>query len=264
MATVYKTLSLESKLEGQVQVLGINRPEALNALNSELLKELGSALEQLEADKNLRVLIITGMGEKAFVAGADIKEMENYDSTQALLMATEGQKVFNRIQDFSRPVIAAVNGFALGGGLELALSCDFIMASEKAKLGLPEVSLGLIPGYGGTQRLSRVVGKAWARRLTLTGEMLTAEKAKEIGLVTEVFPAEGLMLAVTNVATTIASRSPIALRLAKNAINDGFETSLIEGLELEAQNFAKAFSTQDHNEGIRAFLEKRKANFTGN
>lgn len=259
----FETLSLKSEAEGQVQVLSLNRPQALNALNQQLLSELDLALNTLEEDQALRVLIITGEGEKAFVAGADIREMQNHSSAQAEQMALKGQSLFNRIQNFRLPVIAAVNGFALGGGLELALACDFIVASENAKLGLPEVSLGLIPGYGGTQRLSRSVGKAWARRLTLTGEMIDATTAYTIGLVTEVVSRDRLSARSIELAQTIAARSPKALHLAKRAINEGAEMELGEGLRLESKLFGESFSTEDHNEGIAAFIEKRRPQFKG-
>lgn len=259
----YECIRLQAEAEGQIQVLTLTRPQALNALNQQLLKELDQVLTVLQEDTRLRCLVVTGEGEKAFVAGADIREMQNHDASRAHSMAKSGQSVFDRLSSFKCPVVAAVNGFALGGGLELALACDFILASENAKLGLPEVSLGLIPGYGGTQRLSRVVGKAWARRLTLTGEMLNAAKALEIGLVTEVVNQDQLLNRSLELAKLMASRAPKALYWARQAVNEGAETSIEEGLKLEAKLFSETFKTDDHNEGIAAFVEKRKANFEG-
>jgi enoyl-CoA hydratase len=236
----------------------------MNALNAQVIRDLDEALSALDNMTECRAVILTGSGGKAFVAGADIKEMENYGESEAREMAERGQRVFDRLENFSKPVIAAVNGFALGGGLELALSCDFMLASEKARLGLPEVSLGLIPGYGGTQRLSRVVGKAWARRLILTGEMIDAGQARDIGLVTETFAPEALMPAALHLAALIASRAPLALHWAKRAVNEGFEMEQVKGLELERRFFAETFKTEDHHEGIAAFVGKRRPEFTGN
>lgn len=259
----YETLHVRREADGKIQILTLSRPEALNALNAQLLKDLDQVLNVLQEDEGLRVLVLTGEGTKAFVAGADIKEMEKHTEAQAFQMAEKGQRLLDRLQNFKCPVIAAVNGFALGGGLELALACDFIIASDNAKMGLPEVGLGLIPGYGGTQRLARSVGKAWARRLTLTGEMISAQQAQSIGLVTEVVAPEELMKTALKTAEMISAKAPKALQWARQAINEGFEVTQAQGLKLEAELFAKTFATRDHNEGIQAFLEKRKPQFQG-
>lgn len=251
------------KHDGHIGYLTINRPEALNALNSELLKDLKALLSELKNRKDLRCLIVTGSGEKAFVAGADIKEMQNRPEEEGQRMAEEGQGVFKIFEELHCPVIAAVNGFALGGGLELALACDFIVASEKAKLGLPEVSLGLIPGYGGTQRLSRAVGKSIARMMILTGDMFTAQQCCAWGLIAKVVPPEELLTTVQKMAELISSRSPSAVRLAKRAINEGYDQTQYEGLALEAKFFGQAFVSADKKEGLAAFVEKRKSQFTG-
>lgn len=255
--------TLEFELVNSVGLLTIHRPKALNALNRQVMDELSQFLDHAEAMSELRCLIITGSGEKAFVAGADIKEMEDFGAEQALQMAQRGQRVFSRIENLKVPVIAAVSGFALGGGLELAMSCDFIIASEKAKVGLPEVSLGLIPGYGGTQRLSRIVGKATARRVALTGDIYSAQQAFDWGLVTELCAAEDLIERAKKVAQNIAARSPKAVHEAKKAINQGYDLSLQEGLELEAKIFSEMFTTEDKEEGVAAFIEKRSPKFTG-
>jgi enoyl-CoA hydratase len=248
---------------GRVGVIKISRPEALNALNQTVLAELRELLTGLANMKQLRACILTGEGEKAFVAGADIKEMENLDSKQAHEMASTGQALLQKLEDMPFPVIAVVNGFALGGGLELALACDFMMASTKTKWGLPEVTLGLIPGYGGTQRLSRVLGRAFARRIALSGEMFTAQQGYEWGLFTQVCEPADLMPTAVKLAETLASRAPMALSLAKRAINHGHDLSLRDGLKLEAELFSKTFETQDRHEGIKAFIEKRAPNFQG-
>ncbi len=246
--------------------LTLNRPQALNALNSQLLEELSAELERLESQaekEDLRVLIVTGAGEKAFVAGADIKEMRGLSSDQAEALARRGQKIMGRLSELPLVVIAAVNGFALGGGCELALSCDFILASEKARFGLPEVSLGLIPGYGGTQRLSRSLGAHQARFLALSGEMFSALQMREMGLVSEVVAPEELEARSLHWAQIVASRGPEATRRVKRAVARGLDLSLAEGLEWEAQLFGQTFSTQDHHEGLAAFIEKRKPQFKG-
>lgn len=248
---------------GKVGVIKISRPEALNALNKQVMNELGELLTTLAKKPGLRACILTGDGEKAFVAGADIKEMESMTAAQAHAMATNGQAVLQKIEDMPFPVIAVVNGFALGGGLELALACDFMLASAKTKWGLPEVTLGLIPGYGGTQRLTRVAGRAVARRVALSGEMFTAQQGEAWGLFTQVLEPADLMPAAMKLAETLASRAPVALGLVKRSINHGDDVSLAEGLKLEAELFAKTFETADRTEGVKAFVEKRPANFQG-
>ncbi len=246
-----------------IGVLKIARPEAMNALNKQVLNDLKTLLHELEAKRGLRALIVTGEGEKAFVAGADIKEMEHLSTSQAREMALFGQGLMQRLQELPVPVIAAVNGFALGGGLELALACDFILASNKAKWGLPEVTLGLIPGYGGTQRLSRYVGRALARRVALSGELFTAQQGYEWGLFTQLCEPEQLFPTAMKLAETLASRAPLAMAWVKEAINHGGEHSQVEGLKLEAELFARTFETKDHVEGVKAFIEKRPAQFQG-
>jgi enoyl-CoA hydratase len=246
-------------IEG-IATITIDRPKALNALNPEVLNALLGALEKAKGSKGA---IITGAGEKAFVAGADIAELSGLNVETAHEAAKLGHKVFDAIGAAPFPVIAAVNGFALGGGCELALACDFIYASEKAKLGLPEVTLGVIPGWGGTQRLSRLVGAARARELIFTGDMVDAAKAKEIGLVLEVLPPEKLLPHCREVLVKIAKRGPLAVAAAKRAIARGLDGSLAEGCELERRAFADLFGTADQKEGMKAFLEKRPAAFTG-
>ena len=248
---------------GFVARVTINRPKALNALNGKVLQELEQVFVDIENDDSLRVVVLTGEGDKAFVAGADIKEMKDYGSEEALKMSQAGQKVFEVIERCSKPVIAAVNGFALGGGFELALACDFIIASENAKFGLPEVSLGLIPGYGGTQRLARNIGLQKAKRLIFSGEMLDASTAASWGVISEVVPQQELLEKSLKLAKKISYQAPLAIQSAKNSISIGFDKSLSEGLNLEATLFSKVFSTQDKNEGIDAFINKRKPEFKG-
>lgn len=254
--------TLQFQKENKIGVLTIQRPEALNALNSSVLAELGELFGQLTRE-NLRALIVTGAGEKSFVAGADIKEMETMTAVQAKEFAARGQRLFRQLEEFSFGTIAAVNGFALGGGLELALACDWIVASQKAKWGLPEVSLGLIPGYGGTQRLSRVVGKAVAKRVALTGEVFTAEQGLNWGVFTQVTAPEDLLPTVRKQAEMIATRAPLAVGFTKQSIEQGFDQSLQDGMQTEAGFFSQAFSTKDHTEGIQAFIGKRTPNFKG-
>ena len=247
--------------QGAVGILKINRPKALNALNNQVLTELEEFFDSFP--KSIRCLIFTGEGEKSFVAGADIKEMEVNDQEKALEKAQCGQALFDRIETLKVPTLAAVNGFALGGGFELALACDFIVASKKAKFGLPEVSLGLIPGYGGTQRLARSIGKAKARMITLTGDIYGAQEAYDWGIVVRVTTPDQLIPECVQLAEKIAAQSPTALALAKRSINEGFDLSQYEGMKLEAEIFAETFKTKDHVEGITAFIEKRRPQFTG-
>jgi len=254
----FQTLKYEEN-DG-VGVLKIQRPEALNALNRLVVEELHSFFDQ--SPQGLRCLIITGEG-KAFVAGADIKEFVELDSTRAEELSAQGQKLMGRIENYHVPVIAAVNGFALGGGFELALACDFIIASEKAKMGLPEVSLGLIPGYGGTQRLARNVGRSLARALTLTGEIFSAQELLTWGLIFKVVTPESLMAEAHTWASKISQRGPVALQLAKASINKGYDLELEDGLKLEARGFGECFKTNDQSEGVKAFIEKRSPQFKG-
>ncbi|MCA2977720.1 MAG: enoyl-CoA hydratase/isomerase family protein [Myxococcaceae bacterium] len=247
--------------DGPVALVTIDRPKALNALNAQVLQELDQALGLAAAHADTRALILTGEGGKAFVAGADIAEMAQYTPAQALAFSAKGHQVMARLEALPFPTIAAVNGFALGGGLELALACDLLYASEKAKLGLPEVSLAVIPGFGGTQRLMRAVGKLRARELIFTGEAIDAAKAKEIGLALEVLPHDALLPRCKEIAHTIATRGPLALSQAKRVIEAGADLPLKDANELERQAFALLFGTDDQKEGMRAFLEKRKAAF---
>ncbi|MCX6835318.1 MAG: enoyl-CoA hydratase-related protein [candidate division Zixibacteria bacterium] len=256
----YKNLLVEKK--GPAIVLTINREKAMNALNRETIKELVDFVGIHWYDPSFSVLIITGAG-KAFVAGADISELKDLDTQGGIDLSSRGNWLFKGIQDFPKPVIAAVNGFALGGGCELALACDIRLASEKAKFGQPEVSLGIIPGYGGTQRLSRLVGRGKAMQMILTGDMITAAEAYRIGLVNEVYPAEELLTKALEMANTIASKGPLAMRMAKECINRGQDMSLSSGLAFEKVNFGATCGSHDGTEGCAAFLEKRKAEFKG-
>lgn len=246
--------------DGNVVILAINRPNAMNALNTELLLELDVALEDLNKDSEVFVIILTGEG-KAFVAGADISEMKDMTPEEARSFGMLGSKVFRKLELMGKPVIAAVNGYALGGGCELAISCDIIIAGEKAKFGQPEVGLGITPGFAGTQRLSRIVGAKKAKELILTGGMIGAEEAEKIGLVNRVVPQEGLMDAAMEMAKTITSKGQIAVRYAKTAINRGIETDMDTGNAIETDLFALCFANDDQKEGMTAFLEKRKAEF---
>jgi enoyl-CoA hydratase len=259
----YKTIKLEN--QNAIWTLTLNRPEALNALNNELLSELSEALKNL-SEKNLqeaKVLILTGSGEKAFVAGADIKEIHQLKMDSAQKFAEKGQSIFRMLENLQIPVIAAVNGFALGGGCELALACDFIYASENAKFGLPEVTLGLIPGFGGTVRLARAIGLPKAKEWTFTGNMVNAAEAKAMGLVNQVLPLADLLPAVRKTAETIASRGPVAVGAAKASVMEAFDHDIDSGMAIEASKFATLFQTQDVREGTLAFIEKRKAQFQG-
>lgn len=245
--------------ENKISVITINRPQSLNALNAQTISELSSVLDMLNSDKETRVIIITGSGEKSFVAGADIKEFSDFNSSKAEELARNGQeKLFNKIENLSKPVIAAVNGFALGGGLELALACHIRYASENAKLGLPEVTLGLIPGYGGTQRLPKLVGKGLANEIIFSAKMISAQKAKEIGLVNEVFPLEDLLTKTKELATLICHNSPLGISKAIQAVN---LSDSDKGYETEIKSFGELFELEDKKEGVAAFLEKRKPQF---
>lgn len=257
-------ISLDARENG-VWVLTIQRPEALNALNSSVLNDIADALRQIgEMNfENGRALIITGAGEKAFVAGADIKEISELDEEQAFAFAQRGQSIFHELNLLNIPVIAAVNGFALGGGLELALGCDFIFAAENAKFGLPEVSLGLIPGFGGTVRLARAVGIRKARELTYTGEIIDAKEAFALGLVNKVVPLPELMPTVMKTVNAILAKGPVAVAAAKKSINESYELDVDAAQKSEAKYFAGLFETEDMIEGTRAFIEKRKPVFTG-
>jgi len=252
--------NIKVEMDGNIATLTINRPKALNALNDETITEIEKAFDELEKGGEARVMILTGEG-KAFVAGADIGELRDADGEGGKRISSKGNALFKRIEDSDIVSIAAVNGFALGGGCEIAMACDMRFASDAARLGQPEVNLGVIPGYGGTQRLSRLVGKGKAKELILTGDMIDADEALRIGLVEKVVPAENLMEVVKKTAGKIASKGPAAVRLSKKAINYGSETNLADGIHFEIEKFKEVFETEDKNEGTTAFLEKRKPEF---
>ena len=257
----FENLILE--IEDHLATIIINRPKKLNALNKATINELHDALSALEADSDIKVIIITGSGEKAFVAGADIAEFAHYSEAQGAELAAHGQKIlFDFVENLNKPVIAAVNGFALGGGLELALSCHFRVASENARMGLPEVSLGVIPGYGGTQRLPKLIGKGRAMELIMTAGMINALEAKECGLVNHVVPQAELLSFCEELSDRISKNSPVAISYAIKAVNTGFMNTA-RGFEAEIKAFGECFGTDDFKEGTTAFLEKRKAKFPG-
>lgn len=258
----YQTLLLERA--AGVATLSINRPQSLNALNDELLRELECAFAALERDAAVKAVIITGAGEKAFVAGADIKAMVALDPCQAQAFARQGQQTLLALEAMSKPVIAAVNGFALGGGLELALACDFIYAADKARFGLPEVTLGVIPGFGGTQNLARLIGKARANELIFTGRMIGADQALAWGIVNAVFPAAELLQQAQGTAAAIAAVGSLAVATAKDAIASGLNMTKGDGCRYEAARFGVLFASHDQKEGMAAFIDKRKPAFQGN
>jgi len=257
---MFETVLIEKR--GRVAIVTINRPEKLNALNSRVRDEILAALDQLQADSEVRVVVFTGAGEKSFIAGADIAEFEGMTALGQRKVMT-GRRAFDAVETFPKPVIAMINGYCLGGGCELALACDIRIASEKAKLGQPEINLGIIPGGGGTQRLTRLVGEGKAMQLILTGEMINAQEARQIGLVDEVVPHDQLESRTMEIANKIAEKSPIALQMAKEAVKSAARMNLREGLEREVDLFALCFSSEDKEEGVKAFLEKRKPEFKG-
>jgi enoyl-CoA hydratase len=250
------------EVEDGIATLTFNRPKVLNALKMDTLTEMGEAIKTIEEDEEVRALILTGAGDRAFVAGADIKELQNLNPIAAKHFAVRGQEVLFALENLSIPVIACVNGFALGGGCEIALACDFIYASETAQLGQPEINLGIIPGFGGTQRLLRLVGRALAKELCLTGVMMSAQEAKEIGLVNKVFPPDKLMEETRKVASLIASKGRVATQAIKHIIDQGMNLDLRNACAIEMEAFALCFASEDSREGFSAFLEKRKPNFT--
>lgn len=247
---------LEKK--GNVAIATIDRPKALNALNSEVLNDLNTLVDTVNADPEIRVLILTGSGEKAFVAGADIGEMSSLSKAEGEAFGKKGNDVFRRIETLPIPVIAAVNGYALGGGCELSMACDIRIASDTAVFGQPETGLGITPGFGGTQRLARLIGPGMAKQLIYSARNIKADEALRIGLVNAVYPAEELMAAAEKLAETIARNAPIAVRACKQAINEGLEQPMDEAIVLEEKLFGSCFETEDQKEGMGAFLEKRK------
>jgi len=257
----FKNILIERKDE--LEVITINRPNVLNALNDETISELHRGLREIFKDEQVRVVILTGAGEKAFVAGADIGELKVCNALSGHRKSINGQRLLYHIENMEQVAIAAINGFALGGGCELALACDIRIASENAKLGQPEVNLGIIPGYGGTQRLSRLVGKGKAKELIFTGDMVEAAEALRIGLIEKVVPLAELMKTAEEMAAKIISKGPLAIKAAKRAINLGLDVDLKSGLEYEAMEFANICATEDKTEGTSAFLEKRKPDFRG-
>ncbi len=260
MSQSYETILVERR--ERVAIVTINRPEKRNALNIQTRAEGAAVLDHLRADDGVRVVIITGAGDKAFIAGADIAEFaERTAITQREVMLERG--LFNAFDTFPKPVIAMVNGYCLGGGCEVALACDIRVASDKASFGQPEINLGIIPGGGGTQRLTKLVGEGKAMEMILSGEIISADEAYRIGLVNHVVPADQLEAKTMEIANRIAEKSPIALRLAKEAVKIASRSNLDEGLRREVDLFALCFSSEDKDEGVRAFLEKRKADFKG-
>jgi enoyl-CoA hydratase len=250
-------------VEEGVALLTFNRPKALNAMNSETMAELLDAVQVCRADDAVKVLVLTGAGDKAFVAGADISQMQNLRPQEALSFMELGQETLRQMEVLPKPVLAAVNGFALGGGTEISLACDIRFAAEKASFGQPEILIGLIPGWGGTQRLSRIIGMGRAKELILSGDRIDARRAYEIGLVNRLFPAEELLPETLKFARKLAGLPGFALKMAKHSINFGYDLSLDSAYRLEAECCAQCFSTDDQKEGMKAFLEKRKPAFTG-
>lgn len=250
--------SIKLSIEGKIANVTINRPESLNALNAQVFNDLEKVFDFLESDETVKCVILSGSGEKAFVAGADIKEFSNFGKEQAVQLSKRGHFVFDKIENFSKPIVAAINGFALGGGLELAMACHIRYASDNAKLGLPEVTLGLIPGYGGTQRLPKLVGKGFANEMIFSAKMISAEKAKAIGLVNEVFSLEELLPKCRELASQIVKNSPLGLEKAIASVNASDSKN---GMESEINSFGELFAGGDFKEGVSAFLEKRKPNF---
>lgn len=255
--------NLQLQRAGGVATLTVDRPKVLNALNTETLHELDAVLGELAADDSVRVLVLTGAGEKAFVAGADIRELSGLSPLQARRHAAMGQAVFDRLERLGKPSVAAINGFALGGGLELAMACTLRIAADTARMGLPEITLGLIPGFAGTQRLPRLVGQGRALQMVLTGGMVKADRAEQIGLVNEVVPADQLMDRANELAGQLAGFSGATLALAEATVRQGADMAFGEAIAFEAAQFGVAFATEDAREGMAAFVEKRKPEFRG-
>ncbi|MGH9767309.1 MAG: enoyl-CoA hydratase/isomerase family protein [Blastocatellia bacterium] len=247
---------------GRVALVTINRPDKLNALNIATRKDLADRLDELRNDEEIRVIVITGAGEKAFVVGADINEFAGRTAVEQRAVM-KARSIFTSVEDFPKPLIAMINGFCLGGGCELALACDIRVASDRARFGQPEINLGIIPGGGGTQRLARLIGEGKAMQMILTGEMIDAQEALRLGLVNEIHPAAELEAKTMELANKIAEKSPIALAMAKTSVKNAARTNLREGLDQEVDLFALCFSSEDKEEGVRAFMEKRKPEFKG-
>lgn len=254
--------SILLKEEYGIAILSINRPEVLNAINTEVLKELNRAIYYISENDDIRVVIIKGEG-RAFSAGGDVAEMQGYNSEQGRDFIKKGQDVFRRIEVLEKPIIAAINGFALGGGCELAMSCDIRIAEENAKFGHPELNLGIIPGFGGTQRLVRLVGRGKAKELIYTGDIISAKEAAQIGLIERIVPQAKLMEEAMKMAEKIASKGQVAVKYAKTVMTIGIETDIDTALEIERDAIGLCFATEDQKEGMSAFLEKRKAEFRG-
>ncbi len=257
----YETIIFE--VEENIAIIRFNRPKVLNAINRTVVAEMKDAVEKVAADKSIKILILTGSGDKAFVSGADIAFMRDFTPLQGRSFSDDGKEVLFQLEALSIPVIACVNGFALGGGLELAMACDFIYAADSAKFGQPEINLGIIPGFGGTQRLARLVGKAMAKELCMTGGIITAMEAKDIGLVNKVFAKETLWEETMKVARLLASKGRVSLRAVKDSIERGYDQDLRTGCYMESDAYAICLTSEDAKEGMGAFLEKRKAEFKG-
>jgi enoyl-CoA hydratase len=257
----FETLDLQ--IGDGIATITLNRPKALNALNQAMVEELGRAVEQVRDDPAVRVMVITGAGDKAFAAGADLTEFKEMSPVDGWMLTQRLQRLYFEIERLPKPVIAAVNGFALGGGCELMMACDIVYASDRARIGQPEINLGLIPGAGGTQRLARLIGKQRAKELVLTGEMIGAQDAWNLGLLNRVVPADQLIPEVRKLAEKLAGKGAVALKAAKEAIEEGYEAGLVAGLANEGKLFGLCFSTEDKVEGINAFLEKRQPQFKG-
>jgi enoyl-CoA hydratase len=261
--TIMTFQNIKFETKNHIAYVTIDRPKVLNALNMATMQELKQAFASIKDDAEIRVVIVTGAGEKAFVAGADIGELSQHTPVSAKEYTHQGQAIIDSIENLGKPVIACINGFALGGGCELAMACTMRLASDNARLGQPEVKLGLIPGYGGTQRLPRLVGKGLAMQQILTGEMISAQEAHRIGLVNEVVAAAELIPRAEAIAAKIIANSPLAIQYAMEAVNHGYDMPLADGLFLEATLFGVCCATEDKNEGTKAFLEKRPAQFKG-
>jgi len=257
----YETIIYET--EEAIAVIRLNRPAALNAINSTMVSELAHALDAIKGDTSVKVLIVTGEGDKAFAAGADIAAMKEFTPLKATHFSAQGHELFFQLESLPIPVIACVNGFALGGGCELAMACDFIYAAEGAKFGQPEINLGIIPGFGGTQRLAKLVGRSRAKELCMTGVMISAQEAKQIGLVNKVFPTEALWEETITVAKVLAAKGKVSIRAVKETINRGCDQDLRTGCHMESEAFGICMASPDAREGMSAFLEKRGAIFTG-